>query len=558
MTAARRLGWSPAARLRRPLEWAPATRPREDREERDGCAHTLRAEWTKFRTVRGWVVGAMLGAAVIVAFGLFPGQQGSCGKQGPGSECVLPVGPDGEQVTDVFTFVHRPLTGDGMLTVRVTSLTGRIPAAPTDTGASPGGHAPGGPAPTEDGSAGTRAGVVPWAKAGLLLTANTRPGSAYAAVMVTGGHGVRMQYDYTHDLAGPPDAVSAASPRWLQLSRTGETVTGSESADGAHWETVGHVRLAGVATTVQVGLFTTSPQYAAAVSGALAGAGAYGGPSRATATFDRVAVMGRWLADTWTGTDVGGGPESASPNSAIFEESGGVFTLTGSGDIAPAVPGAAGIGTTVTQTLAGTFIGLIAFLIVATMFITAEYRRGLVRTTLTACPRRGRTLLAKAIVVGAVSFASGLAGAAIVVAFGQRILHGHGVYVFPVTTFTEVRLVTGTGALLALAAVLALAVGTVVRRSTAAVTLTIVAIVLPYLLALSVLPIGAGQWLLRITPAAGFAIQQSVPRYGQVDNLYNPAAGYFPLTPWAGLMVLFAWVVLAFAAAAVCFRRRDV
>jgi hypothetical protein len=47
------------------------------------------------------------------------------------------------------------------------------------------------------------AGLQPWAKAVIIITASTRPGSAYAAMMVTAGHGVRMQYDYTGDIAGP-------------------------------------------------------------------------------------------------------------------------------------------------------------------------------------------------------------------------------------------------------------------------------------------------------------------------------------------------------------------
>ena len=38
-----------------------------------------------------------------------------------------------------------------------------------------------------------RSGLVPWAKAGIIIKASTRQGSAYAAMMVTGGHGVRMQ-----------------------------------------------------------------------------------------------------------------------------------------------------------------------------------------------------------------------------------------------------------------------------------------------------------------------------------------------------------------------------
>ena len=45
------------------------------------------------------------------------------------------------------------------------------------------------------------------------------------------------------------------------------------------------------------------------------------------------------------------------------------------------------------------------------MFMTAEYRRGLIRTTLAASPRRGRVLAAKALVVGAVAFVAGLLGA---------------------------------------------------------------------------------------------------------------------------------------------------
>ena len=54
-------------------------------------------------------------------------------------------------------------------------------------------------------------------------------------MMVTGGHGVRMQYDYTHDIAGQAGQASAASPRWLRLTRSGDTITGYESADGTHW-----------------------------------------------------------------------------------------------------------------------------------------------------------------------------------------------------------------------------------------------------------------------------------------------------------------------------------
>jgi ABC-type transport system involved in multi-copper enzyme maturation permease subunit len=511
------------------------------RAGRDGFAQLLRAEWTKFRTVRGWVIGVLVAGSVIVGLGLLPGMQGSCGKHGPDSACTLSVGPGGEEVTDRFFFVHQPLAGDGSITVRVTSLTGLLPTPPAGRSA----------------PVGTRSGLAPWAKAGLIIKASTRQGSAYAAVMVTGSHGVRMQDNYVHDTAGQPAPVSAASPRWLRLTRSGDAITGTESGDGTHWTAIGSAHLAGLPTTVQAGLFAASPQYAQPASESFVLAGDSGGPTQATATFDHLDRQGAWPSQAWTGEDIGGFANATVLQRGGFEQAGGGFTVTGSGDIAPAVAGAAGLGTTITQTLVGTFAGLIVVVVVGTMFITAEYRRGLIRTTLAASPRRGRILAAKAIVIASVTFAAGLAAATVVVTGGQRTLRANGVYVHPAATLTELRVVAGTAALLAVAAILALAIGTMLRRSAPAVTAAVVAIVLPYLLAISVLPAGAARWLLRITPAAAFAIQQSTPQYPQVSNVYTPANGYFPLAPWTGFAVLCTWAALALGLAVLLLRRRD-
>jgi len=102
-------------------------------------------------------------------------------------------------------------------------------------------------------------------------------------------------------------------------------------------------------------------------------------------------------------------------------------------------------------------------------------------------------------------------------------------------------------------------VGAILRSGAAAVTVLIVAIVLPYLLAIAlpVLPASAADWLLRVTPAAGFAIEQTVQRYAQVAASYTPKNGYYPLPPWAGFGVLCAWAALAVAVAAFLIRRRD-
>ncbi len=520
---------------------------------RDGFAQLVRAEWTKLRTVRGWVIGLVVAALVMAGIGLLTAVGGSSSCQavggGParsGRACgpAFTVGPGGEPVTDSFYFVNQPLTGNGSLTVRVTSLTGRIPPANGNVPLSP------------DVSPDTRPGLVPWAKSGVIIKESTRPGSAYAAIMVTADHGVRLQGNYTSDTAGRPGAVSAASPRWLRLARSGDMITGYDSGDGTHWTRVGTVQLAGLSPAVRAGLFTASPAYQSISQNFGGGTSGSILPSQATAVFDHVSRSGRWPAGTWSGDyiDAAGGSGAGG-----YHQAGGRFTVTGSGDIAPVIAGSDNGGQTLTisNLLVGTFAGLIGVVVVAAMFITAEYRRGLIRTTLAASPRRGRVLAAKAIVIGAATFVVGLAAAAAGVTVGAQIARRQA-YVFPATWTTELRVVVGTAALLAVAAVLALALGALLRRGVAAVSIVVVAIVLPYILSVaSVLPVGVLDWLLRLTPAAAFAIQQAAPQYPQVTALYSPGAGYFPLAPWAGFAVLCAWAALALGLAVVLLRRRD-
>jgi ABC-type transport system involved in multi-copper enzyme maturation permease subunit len=530
---------------------ATITRRQPGRQaEPDGFGRMLRAEWTKFRTVRGWVIGMIVAAVLMDLLGLF-GVQASvaCPGAGPnspvrtGRACLpnIPTGPGGEAVTDTFYFVHQPLDQHGSITVRITSLTGEY------QGGGPSAQAGEGPS--------LREGIQPWSKAGIILAASTRQGSAYAAMMVTGGNGVRMQYHYTQDVAGLPGAVSAASPRWLRLTRSGDTITGYDSADGSHWTEVGVTSLAGLPATVQVGLFATSPQYSN-VTHDFGNSTGIGGPSYATAAFDHVSLSGGRPGSAWTGTAVGGSGGGGT-QSVGYHKAGGRFTVSGSGDIAPVVPSGPGPGGTIEDHLVGAFAGLIVIVIIAAMFMTAEYRRGMIRTTLAASPRRGRVLAAKAVVIGSVTFAVGLPAALVAVLVGVRLSRDQGMYVLPVTWLTELRVIVGTAAVLAVSAVLALAIGTMLRRSAAAVAAVIVAIVLPYILGVGyLLPLGAAEWLLRVTPVAGFAIQQSIPRYPQVTAQYTPPV-YFPFSPWVGFAVLCGYAAVALALAAYLLCRRD-
>ncbi|GAA2125324.1 ABC transporter permease subunit [Actinomadura napierensis] len=493
---------------------------------RDGFLQVLHAEWTKFRTVRGWLVGMVVAALLLLLFAVLA----SVSSHQKGSPPV-PVGPGGGPVTDSFYFVHQPLTGNGSISVSVSALKSGIPEGPREQ----------------------RTGAVPWAKAGLIIKQSTRQGSPYAAIVVTGGRGVRMQDAYVHDTAGPPGAVSAGSPRQLRLDRSGDVITGYTSADGAHWTRMGTARVSGLGPTAQVGLFVASPP-------ALDGMGTAGTVS--TAAFGDLRVQGGRTGGRWTGVQVGprsstfaGYPDGASGS---FTGSDGRFAVTGAGDIAPAVRESLPTGGTLRELLTGTFAALIAVIVVGALFVTAEYRNKMIRLTLAASPRRSRVLAAKAIVLWAVTFAAGLVGTVLATALGERLARNNGVYLFPVPPMTELRVAGGTAALLATAAVLALAVGGIVRHSAGAVTTVIVAIVLPYILtALPFMPASAANWLSRVTPGAAFAVQQTLVEYDQVASHYTPYNGYYPLAPWAGFAVLAAYAVACLAAAAVLLNRRD-
>ena len=303
----------------------------------DGFRQLLRAEWTKLRTVRGWIITLLVTVLVMAGFGLLSaaGTTSSCaqvtsGSVGPtrsGAACMpsLPLGPGGEPVSDSFYFVHQPLAGNGSITVRLTSLTGLVQPPNGSQGPGPGD---------------TQPGVMPWGKAGVIIKQNLNQGSQYAAMMVTGGHGVRMQWNYTGDTAGLSGAVGAANPRWLRLTRSGDVLTGYDSADGTHWTTVGTVTLSGLPSTAQVGLFGTSPDYTVVTQNFGGGTSQNGGgPTQATGVFDHVTLSGGSAAGPWASGYIGADNASGIGS---YHQAGGRFTVTGSGDIAPIAEGHGG------------------------------------------------------------------------------------------------------------------------------------------------------------------------------------------------------------------------
>ena len=509
-----------------------------------GFGSALWAEWVKFRTVRGWWVALVTSIILCVVFTYLVANgnhTGTCTGSGActSGHAFVPTGPGGEAVADSYEYRYQHLTGNATLTVRLSSLAGLISTRPPDA------------APSITAA---RSGRATWAKAGVLVTTSTRQGSSYAAVLATGSHGVRFQYDYTGDQTGVPGVVPGRSPRWLRLTRSGDTITGSDSTNGTSWHEIGSTHLSELPATVDVGLFATSPvTYQDSLGGV---------PTQATATFDDISLNGHTVSNSWQSRSIGTSDYYPKLGLGSSQLSHDAVVLNGSGDIAPAVNLTALGGNTASHSmLFGIVVALIVLIVVATLFITVEYRRGLIRTTFTAIPQRGSMLAAKAVVIGIVTFLIGAIAAAIAIPVGSHVLDTGGNYIFPTNAVTLIQIIAGTGALLAITAVGVLALGTILRTSAGAVTAGIVLFILPSLVGPGVLGQGGtGGFttaLYRFSPAAAFSIFGVLPRSSLVSFPYTLANGYYPVGAWAGLGILSAYSAVALAAATFLLRRRD-
>ena len=133
-------------------------------------------------------------------------------------------GDDIWNTADAFRFVYQPLSGDGSIVARVTSITN------TDS----------------------------WAKAGVMIRESLDANARHAMVAVTAGNGVAFQRrTATGGSSAHTAGATLIAPYWVKLARSGNTFTAYQSVDGASWAQIGSVTLS-MATSVYVGLAVTS------------------------------------------------------------------------------------------------------------------------------------------------------------------------------------------------------------------------------------------------------------------------------------------------------------
>lgn len=504
----------------------------------------LRAEWTKLRSVPRWMVTLLLAALLTVGVSMLGAASSNTDIN---EKPNFVTGPNGDPVADEFAFAHQPVTGDVTITVRVASVDSPPPMpamGPTSMKKIPAG---------------------PWTDVagGVMIKDGTRSGSSYAAVLLTNTNGVRMQSDFADDISGS----TSSGTRWLRLTRTGNTITGYESADGTSWQQIGVMKPKALPATAEVGFYlSAAPELRTSrgMGGSSVGAHSF----HAAATFDSVALSSTatptWRADQLKmpstirmeqedpppgGKDPNKGPDRQPP--PVLAENDGTFTVHGTGMVGPNAPD----DDVVEAALLGVIAGLMALIAVGVLFATSEYRKGMIRATFAATPKRGRVLAAKALVLGAVAFVLSLASllASFLLALPILKKHGMGPPAFPTPSLSDgtvLRALLLSALFMTGVTVFAFAVGMLLRRSAAAITLTIVLVVLP-LIAGSVLPGSSPRWLMYTTLAGGMSTLRAKP---PTQTLAEPWA---MISPWAGIGVVLAYAAVALGLAWWRLRRRD-
>ncbi|MFD0038285.1 ABC transporter permease [Streptomyces anulatus] len=180
--------------------------------------------------------------------------------------------------------------------------------------------------------------------------------------------------------------------------------------------------------------------------------------------------------------------------------------------------------------------------VVGALVASGEYGSGTIRTTFAACPRRGTVLAAKATLVAGVMYILALASCTAAYLVGDAML--------PEGRYAQgepLPALFGIAASFAVAAVLGLAVGFLVRHSAGAVTTVIGLLLLPSLFG----PLfgDAERWVAGLSPTA------ALEKLTQTSDAAAEAVG--SLGPWPSLLLVAACTTALTLGALVLLRRRD-
>ncbi|MGW7548609.1 ABC transporter permease [Streptomyces sp. NPDC054770] len=203
-----------------------------------------------------------------------------------------------------------------------------------------------------------------------------------------------------------------------------------------------------------------------------------------------------------------------------------------------------GTSDAVSLALTGVTFASLAVGVLGVLLSAGEYSTGMIRSTLTAVPRRLPVLWSKAAVIGPIALLLATLGALAAFGLGSPGLDGEKISL-SLGDDGVLRSLAGAGLYLALVAVFGVALGLLLRNSAGAIaSLVGILLILPGLA--SLLP---DSWYDTLSPYFPSNAGQAVYALHQSSDA---------LSPGAGIAVFAGWVALTLAAAAYRLVRNDV
>jgi ABC-2 type transport system permease protein len=209
-------------------------------------------------------------------------------------------------------------------------------------------------------------------------------------------------------------------------------------------------------------------------------------------------------------------------------------------------PGAECPVDTAKLSLTGVQFGQAVVAVLAVLALGGEYSTGMIRTTLTAIPRRSTVLAAKAVTVAVPVLAMATVAVLGSLLAARLLLPGRGLPAMSLSDGAVLRAAVGSVLYLALIALLSLGLAAAVRDSAVSVGLVLG---LLYLFPIVAAAAANPRWQRRLEQIgpmnAGLEVQATT-------NLHSLA-----ISPWGGLGVLAAWSAAALLAGGLLLRLRD-
>ncbi|MET9730071.1 ABC transporter permease [Streptomyces sp. NPDC006458] len=193
----------------------------------------------------------------------------------------------------------------------------------------------------------------------------------------------------------------------------------------------------------------------------------------------------------------------------------------------------------------GLLLGNMCLITLGVLTTASEYGTGMIRTTMTACPTRGRVLAAKSLVFFALAFVVTLVSSGLVALVQVGLLDE----AREPTGAEWFKGTVGVSLYLALLGLLALLIGSVIRHSAGAITIMIAAVLAPLVIALFMFSSS-------LEDVRQALFEYSIPN--QLSVFYSNSLTETGPSGWDPLWIMLVAVGAAFAGAYVLLERRDV